>query len=142
MPGSNAGRILAVLVFAISGCARESTPPHVQMQVSALPHRESPGHLISEQEIEALRRKGLSDPVRQLVKSLQAHPEIISHDGILGGTMGFYDGKEICVLNARTVFARFDDGHIDGSGVFEFTVQSDRTIGWRVLNSRIEGPHD
>jgi hypothetical protein len=95
------------------------------MQVSALPHREFPGHLISEQEIEALQRKGLSDPVRQLVKSLQAHPEIIPHDGILGGTMGFYDDKEICVLNARAVFARFDDGHIDGSGVFEFTVQTD-----------------
>jgi hypothetical protein len=54
--------------------------------------------------------------------------------------MGFYADSDIWVLNAQSVFARFEDGHIAGSGVFQFTVNPDSSITWRVLSSRIEGP--
>ncbi len=67
-----------------------------------------------------------------------AHPEIIPHAGVLGGRMGFYSPRNIHVLNARTVYARFDDGHIMGSGVFEFTIEPDGRIDWRVLDSAVE----
>jgi hypothetical protein len=90
-------------------------------------------------EIDLLREQGLAHPVHDIVASLQAHASVIPHEGVLGGRMGFYVADLIYVLDARTVFARFTDGHIEGSGVFQFTVLPDSTIAWTVLSSRIDG---
>jgi hypothetical protein len=118
------------------GCRRESTPAD-----ESIPERaQVSNHLISDDELEVLQSEGLADPIREIVSSLRAHPELIMHEGVLGGQMGFYSPEGIYVLNAKIVFARFTDGHIEGSGVFEFSVGDDGSITWRVLNSRIEGP--
>jgi hypothetical protein len=55
----------------------------------------SPGHLINTVGVEALRREGLSDPIGQIVDSLMAHREVIPHEGVLGGRMGFYSAQGI-----------------------------------------------
>ncbi len=149
--------VAAVIGFAfllVTGCGSDSVPsrdstqvpkpsvPERPTQVSeqARPDRSAP--VISEADLEALKHAGLTDPVPQIVASLRAHPEIIPHAGVLGGTMGFYMEQEIYVLNAKTVFARFTDGHIEGSGFFEFKVQPDSSIVWRVLSSYTEEPPD
>jgi hypothetical protein len=130
-----------------ASCDREAEPPpRSPAEESPRPESASPGspraeasrHLISKDEIDELREAGLTDPLQQLVDSLMAHPEIIPHAGVLGGRMGFYSPRNIHVLNARTVYARFDDGHIMGSGVFEFTIDPDARIAWRVLDSTVE----
>lgn len=137
--GRRAKLAVAVLGVALYGCSRES-PPRESIPDRVPVCAQIPNHLISSDELEMLQSQGLADPIQQIVSSLSAHPELISHPGVLGGRMGFYSDEEIHVLNARTVFARFTDGHIEGSGIFEFTVDDDGGISWRVLNSRIEGP--
>jgi hypothetical protein len=132
--------MVAILAFVVASCGRQPTPRREASPAQAT--QESPFHLISEDEIEVLRAQGLTDPVRQVVASLRAHPEVIPQPGVLGGRMWFPTDSDIWVLNARIVFARFEDGHIAGSGVFEFTVNADTSIAWRVLSSRIEGPPD
>jgi hypothetical protein len=86
--------------------------------------RTEPGvqHPISQFEIERLQKRGLRDPVPDLVASLIAHPEIIPVPGRPGTPMKFYEPSRIRVLNERWVYAAFDDGHTSGFGVFEFTV--------------------
>jgi len=128
--------VIAALGVVVTGSGREPTP----QRDSTPPRAEAGGHLISEDELDVLRTGRLADPLQQLVASLGAHPELISHPGVLGGRMGFYSKSDICVLNAAAAIARFTDGHIEGSGVFGFSIDDDGSIHWRVLTSRIEGP--
>lgn len=95
------------------------------------------GHLINAIEIEELREQGLRDPVSQIVDSLMAHPELIPHEGVLGGTMGFYSPTYIHILDGSWIFADFDDGHIMGRGVFSYAVQPDSSLTFRVVHSEI-----
>ncbi|HET9887209.1 MAG TPA: DUF4829 domain-containing protein, partial [bacterium] len=85
-----------------------------------------------------LRKRGLNDPIAQIVEDLRSHPEIIPHHGDLGGTMGFYDPDGIRVLSSRWVYARFEDGHVGGSGIFEFKVDPGGTLTWSVVSSAME----
>jgi hypothetical protein len=149
MGGMRSGAIVlaATLCGAVAAsCDREAEPPprspaeespRPESSPPKSPRVETPHHLIDEDEIDKLREAGLTDPLQQLVDSLMAHQEIIPHLGIHGGRMVFYP-QDIHVLNERTVFARFEDGHIMGSGVFEFTIEPDGRIAWRVLDSTVE----
>lgn len=50
---------------------------------------------------------------------------IIGFDGVLGGTMHF---TNIRILNDRWVFARFEDGHYGGYGIYRFEIIDDQII--------------
>ena len=102
-------------------------------QVAVQHWAQARGTLLDDAGIEQLRQKGLTDPPRQLRDSLNAHPELIPFEPVLGGTMMF---DEIAVLQDPFVFANFDDGHIDGSMLLEYEVDSGR-IHWKRLWSRL-----
>jgi len=104
-----------------------------QVQEQAL---EQPGLLPWEKE--ALQKKGLQDPVNDLVSDLQQHPELIPHGGVLGGTMGFGFPDKIHVLTDRWVLAYFEDGHIAGWMLLEYQVARGGRITWRVIDSYVE----
>jgi len=93
--------------------------------------------LLTSADVDELKRDGLSDPVKQLRRDLMAHPEIIPFEGVLGGRMGFYREYEITLLNTSWVFARFDDGHIDGFCWLEYVVAPDTTIHWTLKEARL-----
>lgn len=73
----------------------------------------------------------------RLKEDLRERPELIPFDGELGGTMGFYDPQAIRVLSERWVYARFDDGHVQGEMLLEYTVGEDADIEWEVLEARL-----
>jgi len=89
--------------------------------------------ILSEQDIAELKREGLDNPHRQLRESLMAHRELIPFPGVHGGTMGFYDDKDIILLSSPYVFATFEDGHIGGSMLLEYTVAPGPQIVWKRL---------
>ena len=93
------------------------------------------GTLLDDSDIEMLRQKGLPDPAHQLRDSLNAHPELIPFEPVLGGTMFFND---IDVLQPPFVFANFEDGHIDGSMLLEYEVESGGHIRWKRLWARLK----
>ncbi len=92
-----------------------------------------PGHALDAYDIEELQRRGLTDPIPQIISSLMSHGAIIPQAGVLGGTMGFYSAESIHVLDDSWVYAEFEDGHIQGRGIFEYTIQADSTIAWKVV---------
>jgi hypothetical protein len=87
---------------------------------------------IQDDEIEELRHAGLADPVRDLEADLMKHPELIPYPGVEGGHMGFYSADDIRILGGHWVFARFEDGHIGGTILLEYKVDSGR-ITWKKL---------
>ena len=93
---------------------------------------------LMEWDIEQLQKKGLRDPVGDLVSDLQEHPELIPHGGVLGGTMAFGFPEKIHVLTDRYVLAYFEDGHIAGWILLEYQVARGGRITWRRIDSYVE----
>lgn len=87
---------------------------------------------LSDWAIEKLRAKGLSDPVHDIISDLLKHPELIPYEGILGGTMRFYE-NEIWVLNNKWVYAYFEDGHYSGYMLLEYDVTDNGKISWKKI---------
>lgn len=94
--------------------------------------------LIDEADIADLKRQGLEDPPRDLRTSLVAHPELIPAKGVRGGTMYIVPGEKIVLLNTPYVFAEFEDGHIGGTMLLEYTVRPGPRIQWKRLWAALE----
>lgn len=85
--------------------------------------------LLDEIDLMHLKEQGLDDPPRQLRESLIAHPELIPFPGVHGGTMRIED-ESIVLLNPPYAFATFDDGHIVGNLLAEYSVKPGGRIEW------------
>jgi hypothetical protein len=94
--------------------------------------RQEQGMLLDEFDIESLKKMGLKDPVHDLPRDLVAHPELIPYEGVLGGTMGFYESS-VSLLSTRWAFAYFEDGHIGGRCLLEYEVEPGGRISWKIL---------
>ncbi len=93
----------------------------------------------AERHLENLKRiTGWSDPEENLINDLISKPDLIPHDPVLGGTMGFYSVDDIHLINDRWMLAWFEDGHIGGYVLLEFKIKEDNEIAWQVLGSYLE----
>lgn len=95
-----------------------------------------PGVFLSEDEIAALRRAGLTDPVNQLRSDLEAHGSLIPMKGVLGGTMGFYDREGVVLLPGGYVYAPGDDGHILVHAILRYRVEPGGKITWALIDAK------
>lgn len=93
--------------------------------------------MLDEFMVQELREKGLTDPERQIIDDLAKHPEIIDEEGVVGGEMGFYDISSAVLLNDRWVYAPFDDGHIAGYLIAEYSVSKGGEISWKVIKTEM-----
>ncbi|GEM_PF-1242023 len=94
--------------------------------------------LLSNFEINRLKRQGLDDPVNDITKDLLSRNDLIPYDGVLGGTMSFYAPQNIHILSPQWVFAYFEDGHIRGEMLLKFTIDNDGNINWSVIDSYLD----
>lgn len=88
-------------------------------------------------DIQAMKKKGLKDPVADIIADLKQHRELIPYKGVLGGTMNFYDDSKIRVLTKKWVLAYFEDGHIAGYLLLEYEVAQGGKISWKTVASYI-----
>ncbi len=89
---------------------------------------------LDDHQIENLQKKGLTDPVSDLRNDLMDEPDLITREGVLGGTMGFYFSEGIHVLNERWVLAYFEDGHVGGAMLLRYEVLPGGEVRWEVLD--------
>jgi len=94
--------------------------------------------LLSNFEVNRLKRQGLDDPVRDITDDLLKRNDLIQHEGIMGGTMAFYTPENIYILSPQWVFAYFEDGHIRGEMLLQYTVESNGTLTWEVIESYLD----
>jgi len=81
------------------------------------------------------RKKGLANPERDIIADLMAHPELIPVKPTEGATMGFYNKKQIFVLNRYIVYAQFTDGKKIGTMLLEYEVEDGGKIKWKPLKA-------
>ncbi len=88
-------------------------------------------------DIEEMKRKGLKDPVKDIITDLRQHRELIPYEGTLGGTMNFYSEDQIWILTKKWVLAYFEDGHNGGYLLLEYQVTKNGKIKWNGVASYI-----
>ena len=88
-------------------------------------------------DIEQMKRKGLNDPVKDIISDLRQHRELIPYKGSMGGTMNFYSDSQIWILTKKWVLAYFEDGHNGGYLLLEYEVTKDGKIKWKTVASYI-----
>jgi|SRR5690554_4089383 len=96
-------------------------------------------YLPAERHLENLRElTDWENPKEKIIDNLVSRPDLIPHEAVLGGTMGFYDVNDIHLLNDKWVLAAFEDGHIGGYMLLEFEIAADDSIDWQVMGSYLE----
>lgn len=84
--------------------------------------------------INSLRRKGFNGGMQEIIDDLIKHKELIPFEGVLGGTMGFYRKEDVYVISDKWVLAYFNDGHIGGNMILNYSVKSGN-ISWNLIDS-------
>ncbi|NDI35699.1 hypothetical protein [Chengkuizengella sediminis] len=91
--------------------------------------------ILDSASIQELSWVGIDDS-EDIITDLYEHPELIPFDGVLGGTMFFYKAT---VINYKWVYAHFEDGHIHGVGLYEFEVDHNNQITWKLIDAFLSG---
>ena len=73
--------------------------------------------------------------VAVITTSLYDHPEIIGISAVLGGTMYF---NRVYVLDEQYAYATFDDGHLDGGGLYKYVYENEEIKWSRILDHQFE----
>lgn len=137
-PGIRIGTVLLVALFGLAGFfignyhteRRMIREMELHIDTRDFPH---PRH------IEYLREQtGWEEPEAKIIDDLVSRPELIPHDPVLGGTMGFYDRDDIHILNDRWVIAAFEDGHVGGYMMLEYEITDDQELEWEIMDSYLE----
>jgi hypothetical protein len=89
--------------------------------------------MLDDTDIAELKQLGLARPPRQLRESLISHAELIPYRGIQGGTMFILPDEAIVLLKPPYVFAEFEDGHVGGAMLVEYTILPGPQIQWKRL---------
>jgi hypothetical protein len=80
--------------------------------------------------IQRLKKKGLSNPVQDIISDLMKHSELIPYEPKPGGVAHFYE-KEIWILNNRWILASVTDGHWGGYLLLEYDITDSGNIKWK-----------
>ena len=86
-------------------------------------------------DLEAMKRAGLKDPLKDILSDLKRHRELIPYEGSMGGTMNFYGQSKMWILTKKWALAYFEDGHNGGYLLLEYNITTDGGIHWKILAS-------
>lgn len=75
----------------------------------------------------------IPNPEEFIKNSLLQNPEIIPLEPVLGGKMEF---RRIEILDEKWVYALYDDGHIQGNALYEYLLNPEGKVEFRLLLSR------
>jgi len=79
-----------------------------------------------------LIESGISNPEELIKNTIREKTELIPIEAVLGGKMHF---GNIQVLSSEWLIAEFDDGHVQGRGIYEYTMNNNGELEFKLLNS-------
>ncbi|MCA1802393.1 MAG: hypothetical protein LC662_08040 [Rhodothermaceae bacterium] len=86
-------------------------------------------------EIRQFRSLGLENPEEDILTDLFNNPQLIPHEGVLGGTMRFHSMDDLKLINGSWAYARYEDGHITGEMLLEYKVGRNGIITWNIIRA-------
>jgi hypothetical protein len=97
--------------------------------------RSQPG--LTPEESEYFKKKGLDDPVEDIVNDLGSREDLMPFKGIFGARPSFYKDVRMYVLNSRWVYTTWNSGSAIGQQLFEYTVSDDGKIFWKKIETHL-----
>ncbi|WP_051935864.1 hypothetical protein [Salegentibacter sp. Hel_I_6] len=73
----------------------------------------------------------LNNPESLIVESLKRNTQIIPEKSVLGGEMRFVESE---ILNERFIWATYEDGHIGGEAIFEYSLKKTDSVGFKLVS--------
>lgn len=83
-----------------------------------------------------LKIEDIEDDNALIIQDLFTHPELIPHEGVLGGKMYF---SKVYLLNKNWVYSIYEDGHIQGFALFRYHRDKNNDIVWKLIDSFLLG---
>lgn len=143
--------VIIILVFICVSCSGGNQPAQPQVQVDSLKaNLNAAEHVIDslQQVIDegqmanpwfntsiegrVLLRKGIENPEAHIKQSLREKPGLIPLEPVVGGTIRF---TNILVLGSKWVIAEYEDGHIMGRAIYEYSIEQNGDIRFTELTS-------
>lgn len=141
--------VLILILFSLAGCTTadaELKQAHSRIDsLSDLLHRQRIITDSLEKQLSELQNtstgypihfsrkfRQFEDPRSYIKNSLQNKPEEIPLEGVLGGTMQF---RKIDILTNQWLLAIYDDGHIQGTSIFDYQLLPNDSLKFSVLLS-------
>lgn len=79
---------------------------------------------------EVALQRGIKNPEEFIETSFRNKPDLIPMDGVLGGTMRY---GNVQILSDKWLIADFNDGHIEGKGLYKYTFKTDGSLEFKLL---------
>ncbi|MFA6471642.1 MAG: hypothetical protein WCU00_06325 [Candidatus Latescibacterota bacterium] len=95
--------------------------------------RSQPG--LNGEEIEILKKKGLRNPVEDIVNDLGGREDLMPFIGIFGARPSFYKDVRMYVLNSKWVYTVWDNGSAKAQQLFAYTVSDSGKITWKLIDT-------
>ncbi|MFU8858905.1 MAG: hypothetical protein ACNA8K_00640 [Cyclonatronaceae bacterium] len=114
---------------------RESGPGTEQDEVPSDTSQKPERGALMSYEVRQFQSLGLENPEEDILVDLFNNPQLIPHEGVLGGTMRFHSMEDLKLINGRWAYARYEDGHITGEMLLEYQVARNGTITWNVIRA-------
>ena len=138
---------LILILFASLSCKNTNESDNLQVEIDSLTNRNQKllrvinekDNLINywyDAEYDGINliKLGISNPKEYIENSLRQKPELIPIRGELGGKMNF---GNIEILSSKWLIAEFDDGHIHGKGIYEYNLNKNGELDFKLLSSMI-----
>lgn len=78
------------------------------------------------------KKNGIANPEEFIINALRKRTDLIPLKAVLGGTMRFGNMQ---VLSSKWVIADYDDGHIQGKGVFKYRLKNNGELEFELMDS-------
>ncbi|MCG2430400.1 hypothetical protein [Aequorivita xiaoshiensis] len=91
---------------------------------------DSPQWYYPETDSRKLLDLGVEDPGKHIKQALRENKDLIPMDAVLGGTMHY---NNIQLLGDKWIIADFEDGHVYGKAIFEYTLLEDDKLNFKII---------
>ncbi|NGX84000.1 hypothetical protein [Aequorivita sp. KMM 9714] len=91
---------------------------------------DSPQWYYPETDSRKLLELGVEDPGKYIKQALRENKDLIPMDAVLGGTMHY---NNIQLLGDKWIIADFEDGHVYGKAIFEYTLLEDDKLNFKII---------
>ena len=82
-----------------------------------------------------LMDQGIINPAEYIANQLKEQPEIIPMKAVLGGKMHFLN---VQILGREWIIADYEDGHVMGKAIFQYKVNKDGKVDFKLLEQEAE----
>ncbi|MGB3343694.1 MAG: hypothetical protein WBA61_07265 [Aequorivita sp.] len=91
---------------------------------------EPPQWYYPETDSRKLLELGIGDPEAYIENALRERIDLIPMDAVLGGTMRY---SNIQLLGGKWLIADFEDGHVYGRAIFEYTIKDNDKLHFKII---------